>query len=166
MTKVHIGVFLYRCISLLDLFQMSSSCNKWSFLGDGFLLLLFFCPMAECAGILLCRAVDGTRPLGCRTICIADPQAALLLLFFFAHANSMRRCLGPLHVPLKFPSIYSQLPPLGVLVTIRHGKKEQGKCDDAAHKSRLPPLLTPSAVFCYLSTIDLCGASCLLFSAV
>lgn len=157
--------FFIYCISLLDLFQMSSSCNKWRFLGDGFLLLLlFFSPMAECAGILLCRAVDGTRPLGCRTICIVDPRAALFL--FFKHANSMRRCLGPLHVPLKFPSIYSQLPPLGVLVTIRHGKKEQGKCDDAADKSRLPPLLTPSAVFCYLSTIDLCGASCLLFSAV
>lgn len=99
MTKVHRGVFLYHCISLLDLFQMSSSCNKWSFLGDGFLLFFFF-SMAECTGILFLSlfgfAVDGTRPLGCRTICIADPQAVLFL--FFAHANSMRRCLGPLRV--------------------------------------------------------------------
>lgn len=152
-------------------FLIFSKCHhpaiNGAFLAMAFFFFFFF-SMAECAGILFWSlfgfAVDGTRPLGCRTICIADPQAALFL--FFAHANSMRRCLGPLHVPLKFPSIYSQLPPLGVLVTIRHGKKEQGKCDDAADKSRLPPLLTPSGVFCYLSTIDLCGASCLLFSAV
>lgn len=164
MTKVHIGVFLYHCISLLDLFQMSSSCNKWSFLGDGFLLLFFFFPWLNAPAfccVVLWMAL-GRSGVGQFALQIPKP----LFSFFFAHANSMRRCLGPLHVPLKFPSIYSQLPPLGVLVTIRHGKKEQGKCDDAADKSRLPPLLTPSAVFCYLSTIDLCGASCLLFSAV
>lgn len=134
-----------------------------------------FFSMAECAGILFWSlfgfAVDGTRPLGCRTICIADPQAALFLFFCTRKQHETVSRPTTCHVPLKFPSIYSQLPPLGVLVTIRHGKKEQGECDDVADKSRLPPLLTPSGVFCYLWTIDsvwihLCGASCLLFSAV
>lgn len=149
-------------------FLIFSKCHhpaiNGAFLAMAFFFFFFFVPwlnaLAFCC-VVLWMAL-GRSGVGQFALQIPKP----LFSFFFAHANSMRRCLGPLHVPLKFPSIYSQLPPLGVLVTIRHGKKEQGKCDDAAHKSRLPPLLTPSAVFCYLSTIDLCGASCLLFSAV
>lgn len=71
------------------------------------------------------------------------------------------------YVPLKLPSIYSQLPLLCVPVTIRHGQKEQGKCDHVADKWSLQPLLSPSGVFCCLWTISsawiyLCGASCLV----
>lgn len=122
---------------------MSSVCAEWGFLGFSF---RSFSP-AECAGIAFW--FQFRFPLGCSGVGQFALPIPPSLFSFFCTRKQHETVSGSstCHVPLKLPSIYSQLPLLCVPVTIRHGQKEQGKCDDVVDESRLQLNSVPLACF-------------------